>query len=170
MAAKDAEGRPTEWLDAFVELRERIPDAQQIAENYRRLLDERYPEGTHRPSLDHELWERAQVVKKNCVRGIGTKRRATSTPASSSVTGGSSSFASNAPATSSQHTTTTVGAPPVPYTPADCVRALCEDLTLMQQFAQSLRSSLGAEEAAAVVAIVEQSLDRNVQLSDDADS
>ncbi|KAL5704426.1 hypothetical protein ACHQM5_022860 [Ranunculus cassubicifolius] len=65
MASKDAEGHPTQWLDAFVELRERIPDAMQIAENYRRLLDERYPEGTERPSLDRELWERAHVVKKN---------------------------------------------------------------------------------------------------------
>ncbi|KAL5727733.1 hypothetical protein ACHQM5_000893 [Ranunculus cassubicifolius] len=73
MVSKDAvsQGQPTQWLDLFVELRDRFPDAMQIADNYRKLLDERYPEGTQRPSLDQELWERAQVVKKNYVKGIG---------------------------------------------------------------------------------------------------
>ncbi|KAK1370524.1 hypothetical protein POM88_036616 [Heracleum sosnowskyi] len=54
----ECEGTPINCLDVYVSTRDGLPDAQKIADDYRHLLDERYPEGTERPEIDQELWER----------------------------------------------------------------------------------------------------------------
>ncbi|KAK1369395.1 hypothetical protein POM88_035487 [Heracleum sosnowskyi] len=85
-------------------------------DNYRRLFNERYPEGTERPDFDQELWERASVVRKNYIKGQGQKRR----PSFSGSFNGSGSTQSSQ---SSTH--------PPTHTPADCVRAICADPELL---------------------------------------
>ncbi|KAL1802872.1 hypothetical protein ACET3Z_031519 [Daucus carota] len=62
-------GVSIDWVDVYVATPDGLPDAINTAENYRRLFDERYPEGTERPDFDQELWETASVVKKNYVKG-----------------------------------------------------------------------------------------------------
>ncbi|KAK1398132.1 hypothetical protein POM88_007995 [Heracleum sosnowskyi] len=79
----------------------------------RHLLDERYPEGTPRPIIDQELWERASIVKKNYVKGQGQKWR----PSINGFSGSTQSSQS-----SSQ---------PSVHTPADCVRAICQNRELL---------------------------------------
>ncbi|KAJ8639966.1 hypothetical protein MRB53_016660 [Persea americana] len=71
VAARGAssQGQPIHWLDVYVETRDGLPEAVQIVETYNTLLDKRYPEGTSRPPIDQELWERVSVVKKNYVKG-----------------------------------------------------------------------------------------------------
>eukprot|EP00268_Persea_americana_P058178 TRINITY_DN7017_c0_g1_i4.p1 TRINITY_DN7017_c0_g1~~TRINITY_DN7017_c0_g1_i4.p1 ORF type:complete len:134 (+),score=10.61 TRINITY_DN7017_c0_g1_i4:710-1111(+) len=79
VAAREAssQGQPIHWLDVYVVTRDGLPEAVQIVETYNTLMDEHYPEGTSRPSIDQELWERASVVKKNYVKGQGQRRRPT---------------------------------------------------------------------------------------------
>ena len=80
-------------------------------------MNERYPEGTPRPAIDQELWERASVVKKNYVKGQGQRRRPT-------ISGTGSS------ATQSTQSTQSSGHPAY-HTPADCVRAICQNRDLL---------------------------------------
>ena len=101
-------------------------------------MDERYPEGTPRPLIDQELWERASVVKKNYVKGQGQRRRP-------SISGSGSS--------SSQSTQTS--SHPTPHTAADCVRAICRDRDLLQTLRLHLQS-LDADELAEAVATAAQ--------------
>ncbi|KAK1404225.1 hypothetical protein POM88_003830 [Heracleum sosnowskyi] len=77
MAVKESQsqGTPIHWLDVYVETRDGLPDVVNIANTYRRLFDERYPEGTDRPNIDLELWERVSIVKKNYVKGQGQRQR-----------------------------------------------------------------------------------------------
>ncbi|KAK1394588.1 hypothetical protein POM88_013644 [Heracleum sosnowskyi] len=89
----------------------------KIADNYRRLFNEIYLEGTERPDFDQELWERASVVRKNYIKGQGQKRR----PSFSGSFNGSGSTQSSQ---SSTH--------PPTHTLADCVRAICADPELLR--------------------------------------
>ncbi|KAK1375169.1 hypothetical protein POM88_031362 [Heracleum sosnowskyi] len=93
------------------------PGPNNKYDNYRRLFNERYPEGTERPDFDQELWERASVVRKNYIKGQGQKRR----PSFSGSFNGSGSTQSSQ---SSTH--------PPTHTPADCVRAICADPELLR--------------------------------------
>ncbi|KAK1381052.1 hypothetical protein POM88_027796 [Heracleum sosnowskyi] len=113
----ESEGTPIQWLDVYESTRDGLPDAQKIADNYRRLFNERYLEGTERPDFDQELWERASVVRKNYIKGQGQKRR----PSFSGSFNGSGSTQSSQ---SSTH--------PPTHTPADCVRAICADPELLR--------------------------------------
>ena len=97
-------------------------------------MNERYPEGTPRPSIDQELWERASVVKKNYIKGQGQRRRP-----SFSGSGCSSTQSTQ----SSSH--------PAVHTPADCVRAICQDRDLLKILGGHL-GGLSAEELAEAVA------------------
>ncbi|KAJ8629858.1 hypothetical protein MRB53_023181 [Persea americana] len=76
VAAREAssQGQPIHWLDVYVATRDGLPEAVQIVETSNTLMDERYPEGTSRPLIDQECWERASVVKKNYVKGQGQRR------------------------------------------------------------------------------------------------
>ncbi|KAJ8632922.1 hypothetical protein MRB53_026258 [Persea americana] len=76
VAAREAssQGQPIHWLDVYVATRDGLPEPVQIVETYNTLMDERYPEGTSRPPIDQELWERASVVKKNYDKGQGQRR------------------------------------------------------------------------------------------------
>ncbi|KAL8099853.1 hypothetical protein AgCh_032200 [Apium graveolens] len=47
---------PVNWVDVY--------------SDYRRLFDERYPEGTEHPYFDQELWDKAAKVKKNYGKGL----------------------------------------------------------------------------------------------------
>ncbi|XP_063942448.1 uncharacterized protein LOC108192659 [Daucus carota subsp. sativus] len=115
MANKESQSQGTiNWLDVYVATREGIPAAQEVAKNYRTLVAERYPEGTQPPHIDQELWERASIVKKNYVKGQGQRRRP-------------SIFGSTCSTQSSQ----SPSHPPV-HTPADCVRAICQDRALLR--------------------------------------
>nr|XP_017233317.1 PREDICTED: uncharacterized protein LOC108207378 [Daucus carota subsp. sativus] len=109
-------GVSIDWVDVYVATRDGLPDAIKTAENYRRLFDERYPEGTERPDFDQELWEMASVVKKNYVKGQGQRRR----PSFSGSFNGSGSTQSSQ---SSSHLST--------HTAADCVRAICQNKELL---------------------------------------
>ncbi|KAK1403773.1 hypothetical protein POM88_003378 [Heracleum sosnowskyi] len=113
----ESEGTPIQWLHVYESTRDGLPDAQKIADNYRRLFNERYLEGTERPDFDQELWERASVVRKNYIKGQGQKRR----PSFSGSFNGSGSTQSSQ---SSTH--------PPTHTPADCVRAICADPELLR--------------------------------------
>ncbi|KAK1369885.1 hypothetical protein POM88_005397 [Heracleum sosnowskyi] len=135
MAVKESQsqGTPIHWLDVYVETRDGLPDAVNIANTYRRLLDERYPEGTPRPIIDQELWERASIVKKNYVKGQGQKRRP-------SISGFSCSTQSSQ--SSSQ---------PFVHTPADCVRAICQNRELLLELGGHL-GAMDPEDLARAVA------------------
>ncbi|KAK1383434.1 hypothetical protein POM88_021169 [Heracleum sosnowskyi] len=113
----ESEGTHIQWLDVYESTHDGLPDAQKIADNYRRLFNERYPEGTERPDFDQELWEMASVVRKNYIKGQGQKRR----PSFSGSFNGSGSTQSSQ---SSTH--------PPTHTPADCVRAICADPELLR--------------------------------------
>lgn len=110
-------------------------------------MDERYPEGSPRPSIDQELWERASVVKKNYVKGQGQRRRPTISGTSSS---GSHSTQSSC------HT--------MMHTPADCVRAICEDRNLLMTLGRHLKS-LRPEDLADAVADAAEDQNSGVQVS-----
>ena len=98
-------------------------------------MNERYPEGTPRPSIDQELWERASIVKKNYVKGQGQKRRPTISGTGSSATQSTQS---------SGH--------PAYHTPADCVRAICQNRDLLRILGGHLHSLSPDELAEAVAA------------------
>ena len=86
--------------------------------------------------MDVELWEQAAKVKKNYVKGLGTKRKY-----SSAETCSSSSFASQPSQTSRQ----------MPHTPADCLRVISQDVGLLAEF-DVLLSRLTPEQRAAAAA------------------
>ncbi|KAK1356602.1 hypothetical protein POM88_049858 [Heracleum sosnowskyi] len=132
----ECEGTRINWLDVYVSTRDGLPDAQKIADDYRRLLDERYPEGTERPEIDQELWERASIVKKNYIKGQGQRRR-------SSFSGSFSGSGSTQLSQSSSH--------PPTHTPADCVRAICRDRELLRILGGHL-GALDPDELARAVA------------------
>ncbi|KAK1373087.1 hypothetical protein POM88_029280 [Heracleum sosnowskyi] len=113
----ESEGTPIQWLDVYTSTRDGLPDAQKIAADYRRLMDERYPEGTEHPDFDQELWKRASIGKKNYIKRQGQKRR----PSFSGSFSGSGSTQSSQ---SSSH--------PPTHTPADCVKAICSDPELLR--------------------------------------
>ncbi|KAJ8617934.1 hypothetical protein MRB53_014120 [Persea americana] len=147
VAAKEAssQGQPIHWLDVYVATRDGLPDAVQIVETYNTLMDERYPEGTSRPLIDQELWERVSVVKKNYVKGQGQRRRPTIS--------GTGSSGSQSTQSSYQ---------PMPHTAADCVRAICRDRDLLRTLRVHLQS-LDPDESANVVAIAaQQEIDNEV--------
>ncbi|KAK1361239.1 hypothetical protein POM88_045713 [Heracleum sosnowskyi] len=99
---------------------------------YCRLFDERYPEGTDRPNIDLELWERASIVKKNYVKGRGQRRRR-------SISG----FSGNTQCSqSSSH--------PSVHTTADCVRAICQNRELLLELGGHLGAMDPADLARAV--------------------
>ncbi|XP_074348706.1 uncharacterized protein LOC141687363 [Apium graveolens] len=129
---------PINWVDVYVKTRDGLPEAAKYAENYRRLYDERYPEGTERPYFDQDLWETVSDVKKNYVKGQGHRRRP-------SISG--SSFSTQFSQSSSQ---------PSVHTPADCVRAICRDPELLRILGAHLRA-LDPEELARAVAEVNAS-------------
>ncbi|KAK1398668.1 hypothetical protein POM88_008531 [Heracleum sosnowskyi] len=130
-----SQGTPINWLDVYESTRDGLPDAKNIADTYRRLFDERYPEGTDRPHFDQELWERASVVKKNYVKGQGQRRRP-------SISG--SSCCTQSSQSSSQ---------PSAHTPDDCVRAICRNRELLLTLAGHL-GAMNPEELARAVAAV----------------
>ncbi|KAJ8622315.1 hypothetical protein MRB53_030844 [Persea americana] len=72
-----SQGQPIHWLDVYMATRDCLPEAVQIVETYNTLMDESYPKGSPRLPIDQELWERASIVKKNCVKGQGQRRRPT---------------------------------------------------------------------------------------------
>ncbi|KAK1394008.1 hypothetical protein POM88_013064 [Heracleum sosnowskyi] len=113
----ESEGTPIQWLDVYTCTHDGLPDAQKITDDYRRLMDARYPEGTERPDFDQELWERASIVKKNYIKGQGQKRR----PSFSGSFSGSGSTQSSQ---SSSH--------PPTHTPAHCVKAICANHELLR--------------------------------------
>ncbi|KAK1380578.1 hypothetical protein POM88_027322 [Heracleum sosnowskyi] len=141
----ESEGTPINWLDVYVSTRDGLPDAQKIADDYRRLLDERYPEGTERPEIDQELWERASIVKKNYIKGQGQRRR----PSFSGLFSGSGCTQSSQ---SSSH--------PHTHTPADCVRAICRDRELLRILGGHL-GALDPDELARAVAEAASSSQRD---------
>ncbi|KAK1399148.1 hypothetical protein POM88_009011 [Heracleum sosnowskyi] len=132
----ECEGTRINWLDVYMSTRDGLPDAQKIADDYRRLLDERYPEGTERPEIDQELWERASIVKKNYIKGQGQRRR-------SSFSGSFSGSGSTQSSQSSSH--------PPTHTPADYVRAICRDRELLRILGGHL-GALDPDELARAVA------------------
>ena len=105
-------------------------------------MDERYPEGTSRPPIDQELWERASVVKKNYVKGQGQRRRPTIS--------GTGSSGSQSTQSSYQ---------PMPHTATDCVRAICRDRDLLRTLHVHLQSLDPDELANAVATTVQQETD-----------
>ncbi|KAK1399713.1 hypothetical protein POM88_009576 [Heracleum sosnowskyi] len=135
MAVKESQsqGTPIHWLDVYVETRDGLPDAVNIANTYHRLLDERYPEGIPRPIIDQELWERASIVKKNYVKGQGQKRRP-------SISGFSCSTQSSQSSTQ-----------PFVHTLADCVRAICQNRELLLELGGHL-GAMDPEDLARAVA------------------
>ncbi|KAJ8627782.1 hypothetical protein MRB53_021089 [Persea americana] len=137
-----ARGQHIHWLDVYVVTRDGLPEAVQIVETYNKLMDERYPEGTSRPLIDQELWERASVVKKNYVKGQGQRRRPTLSGTSSS---GSQS--------------TQLSCQPMPHTAADCVRAICRDRDLLRTLRVHLQSLDPDELADAVATAAQQETD-----------
>lgn len=141
-----SEENPIHWLDVYVATRDGHPAAVNIANNYRRLLDERYPEGTNRPHIDQELWERASIMKKNYVKGQGQQRRP-------SFRGSFSGSGSTKSSQSSSH--------PFTHTPADCVRALCKDHELLLVLGGHLGAMDPEELARAVAAAASQREDDN---------
>ena len=83
-------------------------------------MDAEYPEGTERPAtVDVELWEQATGVKKNYVKGLGTKKRY-----STAETCSSSSYSSQSSQTSRV----------LPHSPADCLRVVSQDAELLADF------------------------------------
>lgn len=42
----ESQGQPIEWADVYENLRDRMPDDIRIANTYRSLMNEQYPEGT----------------------------------------------------------------------------------------------------------------------------
>ena len=97
-------------------------------------MNERYPEGTPRPTIDQELWERASIVKKNYIKGQGQRRCPSFSGSGSTATQSSQS---------SSH--------PAVHTPADCVRAICRDRNLLKILGGHL-GALDPEELAEAVA------------------
>ncbi|KAJ8635818.1 hypothetical protein MRB53_010085 [Persea americana] len=114
-------------------------------------MDERYPEGTSRPPIDQELWERASVVKKNYVKGQGRRRRLT-------ISGTNNS--------SSQSTQSSCQL--MPQTAADCMRAICRDRDLLRALRVHLQSLNPDELADAVVTAARQETDNEARLDDNA--
>ncbi|KAK1376234.1 hypothetical protein POM88_032427 [Heracleum sosnowskyi] len=135
MAVKESQsqGTPIHWLDVYVETRDGLPDAVNIVNTYRRLFDERYPEGTDRPNIDLELWERASIVKKNYVKGRGQRRRR-------SISGSSG----NTQCSQSSRQTSV-------HTLADCVRAICQNRELLLELGGHL-GAMDPEDLARAVA------------------
>ncbi|KAL8116746.1 hypothetical protein AgCh_023051 [Apium graveolens] len=121
------------WVDVYVKTRDGLPEAVAIAEDYRRLFDERYPEGTECPYFDQDLWDTASKMKKNYVKGQGQRRRP-------SICG--SSFSTQSSQSSSQ---------PTVHTLADCVRAIYRDPELLRILGGHL-GALDPEDLARAVA------------------
>ncbi|KAJ8646970.1 hypothetical protein MRB53_008718 [Persea americana] len=153
VAASEAssQGQPIHWLDVYVATCDGLPEAVQIVETYNTLMDECYPEGTSRPPIDQELWERASVVKKNYVKGQGRRRRPTIS--------GTGSSGSQSTQSSYQ---------PMPHTAADCVRAICRDRDLLHTLRVHLQSLDPDELADAVVTAAQQETDDEARLDDNA--
>ncbi|KAL8157794.1 hypothetical protein AgCh_002486 [Apium graveolens] len=124
---------PGKNLDVYLR-----PLIDELKEKYRRLYDERYPEGSERPYFDQDIWEMASEVKKNYVKGQGKRRRP-------SISG--SSFSTQSAQSSSQ---------PVIHNPANCVRAICRDPELLRILGGHL-GALDPEELARTVAEVNAS-------------
>ncbi|KAL8090865.1 hypothetical protein AgCh_040076 [Apium graveolens] len=59
-------------VDVYVKTRDGLPEAVTIAEDYRRLFDERYPKGTEHSYFDQDLWDTESKVKKNYVKAVRT--------------------------------------------------------------------------------------------------
>ncbi|KAJ8641024.1 hypothetical protein MRB53_017718 [Persea americana] len=114
-------------------------------------MDERYPEGTSRPPIDQELWERASVVKKNYVKGQGQRRQPTIS--------GTGSSGSQSTQSSCQ---------PMPHTAADCVRAIYRDCDLLCTLCVHLQSLDPDELADAVATAAQQETDDEARLDDNA--
>ncbi|KAL5700132.1 hypothetical protein ACHQM5_025618 [Ranunculus cassubicifolius] len=150
------EGGPIDWKNLYLGLRRDFPDASIIVENYDRLMVEKYPEESQRPSLDQELWERASIVKKGYVKGIGHKRsRPTSYACSSGSSAGSIATSTNpSPQQSAQ----------------DLVRAICEDPSLLAELRQHIVMTLSPEEIAAAVDRAALSQASNVHVSGSGDA
>ncbi|KAJ8618956.1 hypothetical protein MRB53_015142 [Persea americana] len=146
-----SQGQPIHWLDVYVATRDGLLEAVQIVETYNTLMDKRYPEGTSRPPIDQELWERASVVKKNYVKGQGQRQRPTIS--------GTGSSGSQSTQSSCQ---------PMPHTVADCVRAICRDRDLLRTLRVQLQSLDPDELADAVATAAQQETDDEARLDDNA--
>lgn len=112
-------------------------------------MDERYPSGTSRPSIDMELWERVSGVSKNYVKGHGTKRKFST----------SSSSCSQSSQTSPQ---------PPQHSAADCLRAVMSDPDLLAQFSVQL-SRLTAEQLAAAATQVDREASAQPAAAEESD-
>ncbi|KAL5706525.1 hypothetical protein ACHQM5_024682 [Ranunculus cassubicifolius] len=109
---------------------------------------DKYPDESQRPSLDQELWERASVVKKGYIKGLGHKR---SRPASYACSSGSS-FASTGASTTPQQTA------------RDFIAAIGQDPSLLTELRQLIVATLSPEEIANAVATAALSQASNVQV------
>ncbi|KAL8109434.1 hypothetical protein AgCh_025510 [Apium graveolens] len=136
-----SQGTPVDWLDVYVATRDGLSEAKNIAETYRCLFDECYPEGTERPYFDQKLWEIASEVKKNYVKGQGQRRRP-------SIYGSGSTQSSQSWSHPSSHT------------PANCVKAIFQNPELLLTLAGHL-AALRPEEVARAVAAATSSLQKD---------
>ncbi|KAL5731760.1 hypothetical protein ACHQM5_004460 [Ranunculus cassubicifolius] len=123
---------PKDFAEMYVSLRSDFPGVAQQAEEYQRLMHEKYPDATSTLPFDEEVWTKATGQKKGWVKGIGQKRtRPSSFSQCTSV------------CSAAGHSTATSAAPSTELQAQDIIQAICHNPSLMEQLRSTFLACFG---------------------------